>query len=226
MYRYFIQPQLDKFTNSLIGYELLMKKYQNNQWQTPRYFSEIPADTISTVLVATTEKLALKIGAVSVNLNRTQMVNPQIRAALIKSQDLLRPVRLTIELTEEPGDNGVTWETLKPSLEELIARGIDISIDDIGTGKNEIERARRIIPYAAEIKFALQNFEQDFSDADLQNQVLYWQNIAHENHMRFILEGIENTNDDEIADNLEINFRQGYFYGKPHLLKINPADPS
>ncbi|KZU71814.1 protein containing diguanylatecyclase/phosphodiesterase domain 2 [Lactiplantibacillus plantarum] len=35
MYRYFIQPQLDKFNNSLIGYEMLIRYRETDQDRGP-----------------------------------------------------------------------------------------------------------------------------------------------------------------------------------------------
>ncbi|GEL13495.1 hypothetical protein FC15_GL001614 [Lapidilactobacillus concavus DSM 17758] len=35
VYRYFIQPQLDKINNTLVGYELLMKYYTPEGWRPP-----------------------------------------------------------------------------------------------------------------------------------------------------------------------------------------------
>ncbi len=46
MYRYFIQPQLDKFNNSLIGYEMLIRYRETDQdrWTLPESFDNIPID--------------------------------------------------------------------------------------------------------------------------------------------------------------------------------------
>ncbi|KRN19380.1 hypothetical protein IV79_GL001431 [Pediococcus claussenii] len=196
LYRYFIQPQINKYTNSIIGYELLIKGYENEGWRPPRYFADIPAEVIASVLTKTTEKLALKIGAVSVNLNRTQMMNRDIDEALMHAQDKLRPVRMVVELTEEPNDEGTTIADLVPILKSFSKRGIEISIDDVGTGENQVDRISGIVPYASEIKFALQNFDQPFSDSELQDKVKFWYNFAEKNKLRFILEGIEDQQDD------------------------------
>lgn len=42
MYRYFIQPQLDKFNNSLIGYEMLIRYRETDQdrWTLPESFDK------------------------------------------------------------------------------------------------------------------------------------------------------------------------------------------
>lgn len=123
MYRYFIQPQLNRINNTLIGYELLMKTYTENGWRPPVSFSAIPAHTVADVLVATTSKLALKIPSVSVNLNRTQLLDDEVNSALIKAQNFLRPVKLVVELTEEPSDKHITFDLLEPQIKRYLARG-------------------------------------------------------------------------------------------------------
>lgn len=57
MYRYFIQPQLNKANQSLIGYELLMKQHTSHGWQPPVSFSALPASVIADTLRQTAQKL-------------------------------------------------------------------------------------------------------------------------------------------------------------------------
>ncbi|WP_054650812.1 EAL domain-containing protein [Lacticaseibacillus pantheris] len=225
MYRYFIQPQLDKINHTLIGYELLMKQYVHDGWRPPRSFASIPAHTIAEVLVETTAKLALKIGSVSVNLNRTQLLNPEINRSLIQAQNFLRPLRLNVELTEEKEDAPVTMAQMRPMLEAYVERGMQVCLDDVGSGENQLDHVRQLVPYASEIKFALQNFDGGLDDPDMRARVVFWRDFARARGLRFILEGVEDARDDAIVDELGVNLRQGYFYGKPRLLKLDAGDP-
>lgn len=103
MYRYFIQPQLDKFNNSLIGYEMLIRYRETDQdrWTLPESFDNIPIDVQVSLLKATASELALKIGSVSINFNRKQFLNDDIAAAVIDAQKKLFPVHVIVEVTEE-----------------------------------------------------------------------------------------------------------------------------
>lgn len=225
MYRYFIQPQLNKVTNSLIGYELLLKYHEPEGWRPPENFAKVPASTIANTLVLSTAKLAIKVGSVSVNLNRNQMMNPFIIDALIKSQDQLRPMKLNIELTEEEDGSKISNAELFPILGKFLERGMELCLDDVGTGENQLNEIEAFLPYVTELKFALQNFEAPFSDPAIQAKVTQWHELAQKYKLRFILEGIEDADDDAIADQLKIDLRQGYFYGKPHLVKLAVNDP-
>ncbi|WCG36099.1 EAL domain-containing protein [Companilactobacillus farciminis] len=224
MYRFFIQPQLDKFNNSLIGYELLMKKKTEQGWRPPHNFSDVPSHTMASVLIATTKLLSLKIGSVSVNINRNQLMDPEVRTAIIEAQRILRPLRLVVELTEDTPDQNWPNSQLIPLIKDFIDYGMDFSLDDCGTGVNQLENIKELVPLASEIKFAIQNFGEKLRDPDIENKVIFWRDFSRKHNLRFILEGIEDDNDDQLADSLEIDLRQGYYYGKPRLLKLEPDD--
>ncbi|CAJ1183103.1 EAL domain-containing protein [Companilactobacillus paralimentarius] len=224
MYRYFIQPQLDKVNNSLIGYELLMKEKKPEGWRPPANFSDVPSHLMAQVLVATTKLLSLKIGSVSVNINRNQLMDEEVRDAIIEAQRILRPLKLVVELTEDTPNKDWSNEEYISLIKEFIDYGMDFSLDDCGTGTNQMDQIKDMIPLASEIKFAIQNFGEKLRDPDIENKVIYWRDICKKENIRFILEGIEDEKDDALADKLEIDLRQGYYYGKPRLLKLKADD--
>lgn len=224
MYRYFIQPQLDKANNSLIGYELLMKEKKPEGWRPPANFSDVPSHLMAQVLVATTKLLSLKIGSVSVNINRNQLMDEEVRDAIIEAQRILRPLKLVVELTEDTPNKDWNNEEYISLIKEFIDYGMDFSLDDCGTGTNQMDQIKDMIPLASEIKFAIQNFGEKLRDPDIENKVIYWRDICKKENIRFILEGIEDEKDDALADKLEIDLRQGYYYGKPRLLKLKADD--
>jgi FOG: EAL domain len=224
MYRYFIQPQLDKVNNSLIGYELLMKEKKPEGWRPPANFSDVPSHLMAQVLVETTKLLSLKIGSVSVNINRNQLMDEEVRDAIIEAQRILRPLRLVVELTEDTPNQNWSNEEYISLIKEFIDYGMDFSLDDCGTGTNQMDQIKDMIPLAAEIKFAIQNFGEKLRDPDIESKVIYWRDICRKQNIRFILEGIEDDKDDALADKLGIDLRQGYYYGKPRLLKLKADD--
>lgn len=225
MYRYFIQPQIDTENQTFTGYELLMKVHTPDGWRAPADFSEIPAKTIASILIGSMQKLALKVGSVSVNLNRKQLLTPEINEALIYVQNLLRPLKLIIELTEETSPVDIDFEDLEIALDNYQLRGMEISLDDVGTGLNQQENVYQFMPYLSEIKFALQNFEESVFEPEMQHKILFWQDLARRHNLHFILEGIEDDKEDELLNSLGVLMRQGYYYGKPHILKLLDDDP-
>lgn len=217
MYRYFIQPQLNKFTQSLFGYEFLIRKFDDQHWILPEDFNAILVDVQAVLLQQTAGKLALKISSVSFNLNRTQFMDPEMAAALAKVQLALYPVRLIVEVTEEATDSQVSQQQVVTQLRYYDQHGIQISIDDVGSGHNTFANVEAFLPFAHELKFAMQNFRREGRADEIPDQLVRWRKIADQYHLRFVVEGIENDEDDQLLDQLEIPYRQGYYYGKPHL---------
>ncbi|KRO16603.1 EAL domain-containing protein [Lacticaseibacillus saniviri] len=225
MYRYFIQPQLNTYNNGLIGYELLLKQYNGEFWRVPASFNDLPASVIADTLVETAKKLSLKIGSVSVNVNREQILDAKLMASLIIAQGILRPVRLVVELIEEPVDKPVSMAQLVEVATQLTDLGIEFSLDDVGTGENTWPNIEPLIPFASELKYALQNRHEHLTSESAEEHVKFWQDIAAKHSQRFILEGVEDDDDDFWANQMKIDLRQGYYYGKPHLLKLHDDDP-
>ncbi|CAJ1181909.1 diguanylate cyclase phosphodiesterase domain 2 containing protein [Companilactobacillus paralimentarius DSM 13238 = JCM 10415] len=201
-----------------------MKEKKPEGWRPPANFSDVPSHLMAQVLVATTKLLSLKIGSVSVNINRNQLMDEEVRDAIIEAQRILRPLKLVVELTEDTPNKDWSNEEYISLIKEFIDYGMDFSLDDCGTGTNQMDQIKDMIPLASEIKFAIQNFGEKLRDPDIENKVIYWRDICKKENIRFILEGIEDEKDDALADKLEIDLRQGYYYGKPRLLKLKADD--
>lgn len=216
MYQYFIQQIINKYNQSVIGYELLLKQYTDQGWRPPHHFNDVPADVVAGRLVKAAKSLSLKVNSLSVNLNRTQVLNQQVVDALIEAQTLLRPTRIQVELTEEECNLNDINDDVISVLKQFIDLGIEVSIDDVDCGCNTEHQVKQLIPFANEIKFALQNFDQSVFQPVVQERLLFWRDFAYSHKVRFVLEGIENEEIDRLIDSFEVDIRQGYYYEKPH----------
>lgn len=220
MYRYFLQPQLDALNNSLIGYELLIRQRVDDKWILPHNFESIPIAIQADLITQTAKRLMLKIGSVSFNVNQSQFIEPTIAQAIIKAQIQIYPVNLVLEVTEEVTDKQVSNQQIIDQVHYFDEHGIQLSLDDIGTGVNTYDHLKPILPFASEIKFAMQNFRQEGREAEIPESLKFWRAIADQYKLRLILEGVENQEESDMADDMEIDLRQGWFYGKPHLFKL------
>lgn len=220
MYRYFLQPQLDVTNNSLIGYEMLIRQQVDGKWVLPQDFESIPIDTQADLIKRTAQKLRLKIGSVSYNVNQRQFVDCTIAQAIVKAQLQIAPVKLILEVTEEETDTAVSNQQIIDQVHFFDDHAIQLSLDDIGTGINTFDHIKPILPYASEIKFAMQNFRAEGRAAEIPDNLVFWKKVAQDYKLRLILEGVENEAEDKMANDLEIDLRQGWYYGKPHLFKL------
>ncbi|WP_024746905.1 EAL domain-containing protein [Levilactobacillus namurensis] len=221
MYRYFLQPQLDASNNSLIGYELLIRQQVAGKWVLPHDFASIPIDVQADLIRRTDQKIILKVGSVSFNTNQSQFIDPTIAQAILSAQKQIYPMNLVLEVTEEVTDQHVTNQQIIDQVHYFDEHGIQLSLDDIGTGINTYDHIKPILPYASEIKFAMQNFRQEGRSTEIPDALAFWKRIADQHRLRLILEGVENQAEHDMANDLGIDYRQGWFYGKPHLLKLD-----
>lgn len=224
IYRYFVQPQLDGQTKTIFGYELLIKQLTPEGWRLPESFAAISSQTTSDLLVATTKILGVKVQYCSVNINREQLMDTTLAKAIIKSQTQLYPSKLVVELTEEKGPRSYPDTSMIKYLRSFIEYGMQVSLDDVGTGINDFKSIQEFLPLASEIKFALQNFKTGIADPLIQQKLHFWHAISKEYGLRMILEGIEDETDAKMSQDFNIPLRQGYYYGKPTLLRL-PGDP-
>src|SRR5699024_2471940 len=100
-------------------------------------------------------------------------------------QRILRPLRLVVELTEDVPDKPWPNSELIPLIKDFIDYGMDFSLDDCGTGVNQLDQIQDMVPLASEIKFAIQNFGEKLRDPDIEDKVIFWRDFCKKNNLRF-----------------------------------------
>ena len=200
-----------------------MKQYTNKGWRIPASFSDIDSNIVADLLIRTTKTLSTKVNQLSININRDQLMTTSISNALVQSQKQLYPTRLIVELTEDNNSKTYTHEEILSHMKIFWENNIQVSLDDVGSGLNQYDDIQQLLPFASELKFALQNFSDKLVDPEIQDKIHFWRAMSTEYNLRLVLEGIENQNDDQLSDKLGIIFKQGYYFGKPRLLKL-PED--
>lgn len=214
MYRFFVQPQINQDDHRVFGYEVLLRKQEDNTWVLPNHFTDISVADQAKLLEETAESLhtAINNQVLAFNLNNQQLRNPLTLGTIIALKKRITPVALTIELTEAP-----TLEEMKSFSLAVHQYGIGLVLDDVGTGSNTYQNIHHLLPFVDEIKFAMQNLRMS-GEADLiPASLAFWAQIAREYRLRLVLEGVENAEDQALAKQFGITLHQGYLYGKPSL---------
>lgn len=197
----------------LEGYELLLRKhYPGLGWRVPDDINQMPFDLFMGLVEQALPHLDKGL-RIMINLDQDQFVQMPVINAVAEFQNQHSDYQIVVELTER--DNGVTVSTqdLAKMARRLSNLDLHLCLDDVGTGRNQSEQVLALLPYTDEIKFALQNFSSN--DEESGQSVYLWRRLAQAAHKRFVLEGIETEQDEQPADSLDVNLRQGYYYGKP-----------
>ncbi|GBG95323.1 diguanylate phosphodiesterase [Ligilactobacillus salitolerans] len=219
MYRYFTQPFINKVTNTIVGYELLIREFSEQRWSFPANLKNIPFELQTQLLQNEAARIKQEILFVSFNLNRSQFMNANFAALLTAAQKRIAPLTLILEITEETAAWEQDPDDILAQMTYFKQHGILLSFDDVGTGMNTYENIKVFLPHATEIKFALQNYRANKQDYAILTDLYFWREIAQRYCLTLIVEGIETLHDEQLLDQMKLSYRQGYYYGKPALLE-------
>jgi EAL domain-containing protein (putative c-di-GMP-specific phosphodiesterase class I)/CHASE2 domain-containing sensor protein len=219
------QPKLDLATKTIVGAEALVR------WTHPE---KGPISPVEFILAAEQsdriEKLTSYVldGAVaaavavnkrgipfqvSVNLSARLIDNPSLVSSVTELLEKhgLPPHRLTLEITETAALT--TSGSSLGALLELRYIGVDISIDDYGTGMSTLDYLKRIP--ATEIKIDksfVQAIEKSHSDKLLVHSTIQ---LAHSLGQKVVAEGVEDPETLRALEKMGCDLAQGYLIGRP-----------
>ena len=223
------QPQLDLKTRRIVGAEALARWTHPDKG--PIAASEFVAaaeqhDRIGKLTDFVLEKASAAAASinkrgpefnVAVNLSARLLTDKQfsIRVAALLARHGLEPKRLTLELTEttELADGGEALGMLA-RLRDL---GIEISIDDYGTGLSTLDYMKKIP--ASEIKID-QSFVRGLCDNRSDRLMVHSTiGLAHSLGRKVVAEGVEEREILDALIEMECDLAQGYIIGRPMSLE-------
>lgn len=221
MLRFWGQPKYAD--RELLGYELFLREAEVDQWRFPKNFGVYAAEEIADLLIETVKALGNRAQLLSLNLDRPEFIRDDYVKEMARAQRACPQVQLCIELTERPGD--VSAKQLISAASGYASAGLWVCIDDVGTGDNELDVVSELAPYVTEYKFALQNFHDQKDFISLVSPLLqFWREQAKINELFFAIEGFETKADLKIAQNYRADILQGYYFGRPGLIKLATDD--
>lgn len=216
-YCYFSQGIFDitKPGQPMYYHELLLRLYDSVQkkWILPDYF-EIPVWMQVTLIKEAMSHTDVQ--NFNLNLTAEQFKDMDVAKTLTQfAESVEGPQRLAIEIT-----NLTDSQTTRRISALYRSANIKILVDDVGSD-NSFELVRDALPYVNGMKFAMQNLRKNASEEELLKRITFWHQIAQENELDFILEGVENEAELKMAQKLGISYVQGYFFGKPTAIDTN-----
>jgi diguanylate cyclase (GGDEF)-like protein len=222
------QPILSLRDNQISGVESLLR------WEHPQRGLIMPGDFISvaeeTGLIIALDRYVLnmacaqlKIWQEEYNLSPAFRLQVNLSAQQLSQVDFLDYLdktlkihqvnsrNLSLEITEnalmQHHDNILTL------LNELQARRIHVSIDDFGTGYSSLNYLHRLKVANLKIDRSFVNQMEETKDSlGIVRAII---NLSHDLEMTVTAEGVETAGQLEKLKNLNCDFAQGYFLGKP-----------
>lgn len=126
---------------------------------------------------------------------------------------------VVVELTEEAELSDTELERLKDYLRQL---GIQIAVDDYGTGYSNVSNLLRYMPNYVKIDRSLLSGIQ--SDSHKQHFVREIISFCHDNNILALAEGVETTDELGTVIHLGADLIQGFYTGRPSPLFAGQID--
>ncbi|ABJ67213.1 EAL domain-containing protein [Pediococcus pentosaceus] len=213
--RYFIQKQVDRKGNT-IGYECLLRtQNEAGQWVLPRDFESLPLQRVISLLETTFQSLADEHVTLSIKLTYNQIMSPAfeyfVRWAIAK----IEPLNLAIELSIHEMNRLTNRRLFKRRIQIGRSYGVQFTINNVGSSLNDLKHIEWLLSEIDILKASMSSFRKKDPNEWLDLNLQFWNKLAQENEIKLVLVGIENEADEALAEQLRIDARQGYLFGKP-----------
>ena len=216
--RYFIQRQVD-YHDKTVGYECLLRQQQpDNSWTLPKQLDSLPLQRVVFLLEDTFKALPTEPYVLSINLEYNQIISRDFQYFVRWAISKIEPMKLSIEFS--PGN--IKKFHKKHLFEERIREArnynMQFSIDNVGSEMANLKAIEWMLPFVDNIKCSMRSFRKDDLNVWLDLNLQSWNRISKEHDINLVLMGIENEEDEALAEQLNIPTRQGYLFGHP----VNP----
>lgn len=213
-YAYFAQDIVDTSTagNAQWGSELLLRMYdaQKARWVLPESFDISVRRQLSLLQDALKNSGCQRL---TLNLTTEQFADVDVAQAIADYRQATPELEeLIVEITQVPH-----LQSVRRVATIYHQAGVLVFIDDVGSD-NRYAEVLNVLPFADGVKFAMQNLRGRDTRERMFERIGFWQQVASDNNLSFVLEGVEDRDDLEVTrDKFGIRFMQGYYFDKPSL---------
>ena len=151
---------------------------------------------------------------ISINLDYTDILNPQIKKALVsKIRNTNIGGYLTLEILES--EKVSSFDTVNEFINDVKKLGVKIAIDDFGTGFSNYENILNLnIDYIKIDGSLIKRVDEDIYLNLIKSIVLF----SKQQNIKVVAEFVSDLKTLRYVKNIEIDYSQGYYIGKPEKL--------
>ncbi len=216
----YFQPIIDNKSGKVVKYESLARLQYENEIYPPYYFINIAKNggfsyEMTKIMLERSIKEISKYNdlIISINITEDDLLTNRLLDNLLNltSKYGVKPKRVMLEILE-----GITNEETKSNIEqikELKRAGFSLAIDDFGVDYSNFERI-------AELDIDVIKIDGKYIKTILDSEKSYLivqtiTNFAHKLGVKVTAEFVENKEIYDKIRNLNIEYSQGYYFGKP-----------
>lgn len=226
----YFQPIVDAKTHQIVGAEALMRFFMisadgEKEMVSPIEFIPLLEQTgliipagkwMMLQAIATCKKWQAMIPdfKMNINLSYVQVIKSDVLEDILDTIELCaaKPSCIGIELTESGYlDSNPHFQKLWNGLKNY---GVQVILDDFGTGYSNLHSLGDLKPNYIKIdrSFTLKALQNEY-EYQLLGRII---DMAHSLKLAICIEGVENTEELQMLENLGADYIQGYLFGKPY----------
>ncbi len=151
--------------------------------------------------------------AITVNCSTTELSDPNLYKEILQiiRQNDVDCSKICLELTESAMFND--YNTVLYNMQKLREAGVQFYLDDFGTGYSNLERILSC-PFKT-IKFDKSLLYKSMEDNAIQELLQSMVNVFKRQGLHLLVEGVENSEQNEYSIERGFQYIQGYMYSKP-----------
>lgn len=219
----YFQPLVDASTGRIVGVEVLVRwSHPTRGLMPPTDFLDVAAQMgilaeIDAILfsrlreaVAYLDTAQTKVSRFSINVSAGRLSDSALLHDIKVSR--IDPKRLSVEILEsvylERIHDATSW-----TLEELRELGVEVAVDDFGTGHASVQGLLQIKPDVLKIdrQFVQPAAESELARALVKSLIGIGKSLG----LKVVAEGVENEAQAQLACDLGCDILQGFYFGKP-----------
>ncbi|BDZ30106.1 EAL domain-containing protein [Lactiplantibacillus brownii] len=213
--RYFIQKQVN-YHGELTGYECLLRQHNvDGSWSLPQRLDSLPLQRVIFLLQTTFKALPSTPITLSINLEYDQIISPDFRYFVRWAIANIDPMHLAIEYTPKYQPKRINKWLFRRRIRQARQYGMTFGIDNVGSSLSDLKSIEWLLPEIDVLKCSMRDFRKEDSSVWLDLNLQFWYKLSREHHINLILMGVENAEDERLAEQLKIGIRQGYLFGRP-----------
>lgn len=213
--RYFVQPIVDAQQHTT-GYECLLRQRQpDGSWRLPQQLDTLPLQRVISLLTLTFKSLPQERRELSINLAYKQIISPEFDYFVRWAIANIAPMTLAVELSIDPNVRYPHHSTFIRHIKNAKIYGMKLEVDNLGADSADMHSINWMIGVIDTLKCSMKAFRKTDPNQWLELNLQSWRQFADSQHMQLVLTGIENEQDEALAEQLNIGLRQGYRFARP-----------
>ena len=216
------QPIVDTKTSKIVKYEALMRMIdEKGEYLSPIHFLELAKKNklypkLTKIIIEKTFEIFKDIDAqVSINLSVHDVLNEDVYSTIIeKLNEYKLGDKIVFELIESDGIEN--YKEVIEFINEVKKTGAKISIDDFGTGYSNFEYIMKLkVDYIKIDASMIKDIDKNLNSQMVTETII---DFARKMNIQTIAEFVHSQSVFDVVKELDIDFAQGYFFGKPQKL--------